>query len=38
MEALEYDDIRYLRDELAFAVGVKDKYLTWTEYLDFFFL
>ena len=38
MEALDYDDVRYLKDELQYAVGVKEKFLTWSEYLDFFFL
>jgi hypothetical protein len=38
MAALRYDDPAYLRDEIKLAAGVKDQYLTWAEFLDFFFL
>ena len=38
MTALGYDDPGYLRDEIKLAAGIKDKFLTWSEFLDFFFL
>lgn len=38
LRALGYDDQLYLRDSVKLAASVKDGFLTWAEFLDFFFL
>jgi len=38
MRALGYEDQRQLGDAVKLAVGRKDGFLTWNEFLDFIFL
>ena len=38
LRALGYDDQVYLKDAVKLAASVKDGFLTWGEFLDFFFL
>ena len=38
MHALGYTDSRQLQDGVKCSAGVKDGYLMWSEFLDFFFL
>ena len=38
MRALGYDDPALLRDSIKLAASKKDGFLTWSEFLDFFFL
>lgn len=38
MRALGYEDQRQLTENLKTAAGRKEGYLTWDEFLDFFFL
>jgi len=38
MRALGYDDANQLKDAVKVGAGKKDGFLTWGEFLDFFFL